>query len=103
VTEINFRIYTKFLHATFECAANLLKSDDQVKVGCDTTFARWIDAVNGCYLWRSEVSPSQYVVGRTWLTMELRLSIVTWLILPVVICLSQRLSHACLSINTSIL
>ena len=24
---------------------------------------------------------------------------VTWLILPVVICLSQRLSHACLSIN----
>jgi hypothetical protein len=28
-----------------------------------------------------------------------RLSLVTWLILPVVICLSQRLSHACLSIN----
>ena len=26
---------------------------------------------------------------------------VTWLILPVVICLSQRLSHACLSISTS--
>ena len=26
--------------------------------------------------------------------------IVTWLILPVVICLSQRLSHACLSIST---
>ncbi len=25
----------------------------------------------------------------------------TWLILPVVICLSQRLSHACLSINFS--
>ena len=24
----------------------------------------------------------------------------TWLILPVVICLSQRLSHACLSINS---
>ena len=24
---------------------------------------------------------------------------VTWLILPVVICLSQRLSHACLSMN----
>ena len=29
--------------------------------------------------------------------------VVTWLILPVVICLSQRLSHACLSINASIL
>ena len=28
---------------------------------------------------------------------------VTWLILPVAICLSQRLSHACLSINKSIL
>ena len=28
------------------------------------------------------------------------LNIVTWLILPVVICLSQRLSHACLSINS---
>lgn len=29
--------------------------------------------------------------------------IATWLILPVVICLSQRLSHACLSINNFIL
>lgn len=28
-----------------------------------------------------------------------RVKAVTWLILPVVICLSQRLSHACLSIN----
>ncbi|OCK86502.1 hypothetical protein K441DRAFT_93593, partial [Cenococcum geophilum 1.58] len=28
-----------------------------------------------------------------------RFKIVTWLILPVVICLSQRLSHACLSIS----
>ena len=27
----------------------------------------------------------------------------TWLILPVVICLSQRLSHACLSMNCFIL
>ena len=33
------------------------------------------------------------VAGLAWLT------IVTWLILPVVICLSQRLSHACLSIS----
>ena len=30
-------------------------------------------------------------------------TIVTWLILPVVICLSQRLSHACLSVNKFIL
>ena len=28
-------------------------------------------------------------------------TVVTWLILPVVICLSQRLSHACLSISLS--
>ena len=32
-----------------------------------------------------------------WLVMV----VVTWLILPVVICLSQRLSHACLSMNAS--
>ena len=30
---------------------------------------------------------------------ERKYMVVTWLILPVVICLSQRLSHACLSIN----
>jgi len=30
---------------------------------------------------------------------RLAFKIVTWLILPVVICLSQRLSHACLSIS----
>ena len=29
--------------------------------------------------------------------------VVTWLILPVVICLSQRLSHACPSINNFVL
>ena len=28
-----------------------------------------------------------------------RKTIVTWLILPAIICLSQRLSHACLSIS----
>jgi hypothetical protein len=40
-------------------------------------------------------------VGRTFTTSErpIRITsvIATWLILPVVICLSQRLSHACLS------
>jgi hypothetical protein len=34
---------------------------------------------------------------------EVRSAIAIWLILPVVIRLSQRLSHACLSINESIL
>ena len=32
-------------------------------------------------------------------TFSFSFTIVTWLILPVVICLSQRLSHACLSIS----
>jgi hypothetical protein len=36
--------------------------------------------------------------GRT-LEVTRGTKIVTWLILPVVICLSQRLSHACLSIS----
>ena len=38
-------------------------------------------------------------LGQTWLLEMQYRTIVTWLILPVVICLSQRLSHACLSIN----
>lgn len=33
------------------------------------------------------------------LCVHARIKAATWLILPVVICLSQRLSHACLSIN----
>jgi hypothetical protein len=41
------------------------------------------------YLFRSEI----------WAVGQPRRTIVTWLILPVVICLSQRLSHACLSIS----
>ena len=36
------------------------------------------------------------LLGCRWWCFE---QILTWLILPVVICLSQRLSHACLSIN----
>src|ERR1700736_2257195 len=37
------------------------------------------------------------------LPREVFRTVVTWLILPVVICLSQRLSHACLSINKFVL
>jgi hypothetical protein len=37
------------------------------------------------------------------LSPEVFRTVVTWLILPVVICLSQRLSHACLSINKFVL
>ena len=39
--------------------------------------------------------------GATGSLGESSLMVVTWLILPVVICLSQRLSHACLSVNNS--
>ena len=42
------------------------------------------------------LSPKAWVAG-----VECH-TIATWLILPVVICLSQRLSHACLSINNFI-
>ena len=38
-----------------------------------------------------------------WVGKNLKTSILTWLILPVVIRLSQRLSHACLSINNFVL
>ena len=38
---------------------------------------------------------------RLWLALRERIA--TWLILPVVICLSQRLSHACVSINSFVL
>jgi hypothetical protein len=42
----------------------------------------------------------QWVVAASDLWKE---GIATWLILPVVICLSQRLSHACVSINSFVL
>ena len=41
-------------------------------------------------------------VGFGWLRPHRFRHHVTWLILPVVICLSQRLSHACLSISVSL-
>ncbi len=40
-----------------------------------------------------------YYCWQTVLSGSVQSNVVTWLILPVVICLSQRLSHACLSIN----
>jgi hypothetical protein len=45
------------------------------------------------------VLPSGGEPTRPGLTPRAGTKIVTWLILPVVICLSQRLSHACLSIS----
>jgi hypothetical protein len=49
---------------------------------------------------QSTISNTLPCFGRASLTPHgRRVKIVTWLILPVVICLSQRLSHACLSIS----
>ena len=48
----------------------------------------------------SQVSLLRYLCFNQWYSAGKKL--VTWLILPVVICLSQRLSHACLSISKSI-
>ena len=63
-----------------------------------------LGVVPGFFLWktpsnetRSTVCPRYFYLSQTVVT------IVTWLILPVVICLSQRLSHACLSINKFVL
>ena len=41
------------------------------------------------------------LIGFSQATLEIECfgKVTTWLILPVVICLSQRLSHACLSIS----
>jgi hypothetical protein len=44
----------------------------------------------------------EYLVDGIW-GAALWKGIATWLILPVVICLSQRLSHACVSINSFVL
>ena len=46
---------------------------------------------------RSPVTNSSAL--KHWAVGRLRRTVVTWLILPVVICLFQRLSHACLSIS----
>jgi hypothetical protein len=52
----------------------------------------WMSSVwTGQVQWSGDVMESQ---GE-----DKRILTVTWLILPVVICLSQRLSHACLSIS----
>jgi hypothetical protein len=53
-------------------------------------------------LHRSGVVSSGRCCGRLHGRSSFR-KVVTWLILPVVICLSQRLSHACLSINKFVL
>ena len=52
---------------------------------------------------RAPVPESDEVVADPLRRVRRRQRIATWLILPVVICLSQRLSHACVSINSFVL
>ena len=58
------------------------------------------------YRGRARIKISSLLVCLTYFSKFVNLlltnfsDVVTWLILPVVICLSQRLSHACLSIST---
>ena len=63
----------------------------------------WISLTNSS----RRKAPARERVPRCWDGLGLRAlpfrKVVTWLILPVVICLSQRLSHACLSINKFVL
>ncbi len=51
---------------------------------------------------RRVVDARAFSVGNypDWLVRRCSCGVAIWLILPVVICLSQRLSHACLSIST---
>jgi len=52
---------------------------------------------------RAACGPSRHDWRRRLFLPRRGVTIATWLILPVVICLSQRLSHACLSINNFVL
>ena len=62
-----------------------------------------IDGTDDLCVWDTLVccwdTPVLFCEERT--KKSVSLMVVTWLILPVVICLSQRLSHACLSVNNS--
>ena len=66
------------------------------RLSCHIDFVR-IVSPNACPVRTSANRDS--VFQQTGL-LALFVPVVTWLILPVVICLSQRLSHACLSIST---
>ena len=58
---------------------------------------RWEEEVAAIRRW----SPARPRRGETESSCSMHAGRATWLILPVVICLSQRLSHACASMNAS--
>jgi hypothetical protein len=72
--------------------------------GMGEAFWAYPSTVKGDELWLGSVPLRVVLVlGRVSALSGARFGTVTWLILPVVICLSQRLSHACLSINKFVL
>ena len=61
----------------------------------DKKYGRKLEVIKLCERFRGlRASVGCIIVSDSGVTIQ-----VTWLILPVVICLSQRLSHACLSIS----
>ena len=73
-----------------------LTFEELVVFGGGSTCARTVPA-SASHSWRRRMSDGgPLCAGR-------KKETVTWLILPVVICLSQRLSHACVSINSFVL
>ena len=65
--------------------------------------SRWDDRIGHCFVQCRVCSPCRRRLMLSHLMWWRYGSQATWLILPVVICLSQRLSHACLSVNKSTL
>ena len=71
-----------------------------VKSGRDHSWdARVTSGVVSSRFLLSSRTPSRTWCRRSFDFIKARALVETWLILPVVICLSQRLSHACLSIS----
>ena len=99
-----FHLSSRFLRAISQMEGKRLKRKETILFWM-SFLSFWIVNQLNLHLkfWRIFVvalSFSLWGYGYEW-TMEVcwNVKIVTWLILPVVICLSQRLSHACLSIN----
>jgi hypothetical protein len=65
--------------------------------------SQFFSIVTNTPAWESSLAGCDYRVCIVLFKACICGTIVTWLILPVVICLSQRLSHACLSINKFVL
>jgi hypothetical protein len=83
------------MHASNVIAACAVHGMAARALGCGTFYGRavfWIAFAQNIF----HVGTTYHVPSRRYLMSRRN---ATWLILPVVICLSQRLSHACVSMN----